>query len=243
MAFAVLVVDCYAPLEERTQPRRVERFADLRVVKRLRLVEQEPPIAIGAGNERVFRFGSERQRAFERFCTVEQLAQSIVIEPLQDQDLRAAEQCRIERKAGIFRGRADQRHRAAFDERQEAVLLRTVEAVDLVHEQQRTLSRFGRLVGGSEGLLEIGDSAEHRADAFEAHADTVREQSCDSRFARAGRPPQDHARQAARSDHPADCAFGAGQVFLPDDVLQRRRPQPVGEWSVFARRIRGLRLR
>ena len=35
-----------------------------------------------------------------------------------------------------------------------------------------------------------------------------------------GRPPQDHRRQFARRDHPPDRAVGAGQMLLPDDLVE-----------------------
>ena len=98
-----------------------------------------------------------------------------MVEPLQYQHLRAAEQRCVECEAGIFGGRADQCNGAAFDERQEAVLLRAVETVNLVHKQQRALARLGGLVCGDESLLQIGNTAKDRTDAFEAHTDAVRE--------------------------------------------------------------------
>ena len=98
-----------------------------------------------------------------------------MVEPLQYQYLRAAEQCGVQREAGIFGGRADQCNGAAFDEWQEAVLLCAVETVNLVNKQQRALARLGGLVCGGESLLQIGDTAKDRTDAFEAHTDAVRE--------------------------------------------------------------------
>ncbi|KKM84610.1 hypothetical protein LCGC14_1297350, partial [marine sediment metagenome] len=59
-------------------------------------------------------------------------------EPALAPDLDA-EQSGREREAGVLGGGAHQRHRAALDDGQEAVLLRAVEAVDLVHEQQGAL--------------------------------------------------------------------------------------------------------
>ena len=44
------------------------------------------------------------------------------------------------------------------------------------------------------------------------------------------------ARLAGR-DHPADRAVGAGQMLLPDDLVERRRPQAVGERRIGRRRL------
>ena len=237
MPLAVLVIDRDAPLEKPAQRRRVERVGNLRIVERFGLVEQEPPIAIGAGDQRIARFGREGEGPLERLAAVEQLAQRLVIQPLEDQHLRAAEQCRIEREAGVFGRCAHQRHRAAFDKGQEAILLRTVEAVDLVHEQQRALTGLRGLVGSGEGLLEVGHAAEYRADAFEAHPHAIGEQPRDGGLAGAGRPPEDHARQAAGGDHSPDRAFGPGQMVLPDHLVEGCGTQPVGQRRILARSV------
>ncbi|WP_409035240.1 replication-associated recombination protein A, partial [Novosphingobium sp.] len=59
--------------------------------------------------------------------------------------------CGVEREAGVLGGRADQRYSAAFNERQKAILLGAVEAVDLVHEQQRAPA-LGVLLARAEEL-------------------------------------------------------------------------------------------
>src|SRR3546814_19457377 len=57
----------------------------------------------------------------------------------------------------------------------------------------------------------------------------------------AGRPPQDHRRELADADHAPDRAFRAGQMFLPPDIVERARPQPIGERrGIVRRRNRGL---
>ena len=243
MAFPVLVVDRDAALEKCPQCRGIERFGELGVIQRFGLVEQEPAIAIGAGDQRIARLGGQRQGPLERFAAVEQQAQRFPVEPLQDEHLRPAEQSGVEGEAGILGRRAHQRHRPAFDERQEAILLRTVEAVNLVHEQQRALAGLRSLVGSREGFLEIGHAAEHGADAFEAHAHAVGQQPCDGGLARTRRAPQDHARQAPGGDHPADRALGTGQVILSDHFAERGGPQAIGQRGILARRIRRCTVR
>ena len=74
---------------------------------------------------------------------------------MQDQDLRPAQQRRVQREARIFGRRAHQRDGALLDKGQEPVLLRAVEAVDLVHEQQRLAPDLGHGFGVSESLLEV----------------------------------------------------------------------------------------
>src|SRR3546814_8596528 len=69
------------------------------------------------------------------------------VEAVQHQHLRPAEQRGVEREAGVFGRGADEHDRAALDEGQEAVLLRTIEAVYLIDEQQGALARRRHLLG------------------------------------------------------------------------------------------------
>ena len=146
---------------------------------------------------------------------------------MQDQHLCAAEQGGVQRKAGVFGGGADQRDGAALDIGQKAVLLGTVEAVDLVNEQQRAtpLQAECALCLGKDAF-EVRDPGKYRADGGVAHADAVGQQPGDAGFARARRPPQNRRGQAPRRHHAPDGAFWPGQMFLPDDVGEGGRAQP-----------------
>jgi hypothetical protein len=62
-------------------------------------------------------------------------------ERLEAEHARAREQRRVHRERRVLRRRADERDRAVLDVRQERVLLRLVEAVDLVDEEDRALRR------------------------------------------------------------------------------------------------------
>ena len=108
---------------------------------------------------------------------------------MQDQHLRPAEQRRIEREAGIFGGCAHQRDGAAFDEGEKAILLRAVETVNLVHEQQRALPGARRHLRLGKGLFQIGNAGKYRADGHETHADGIGEQAGDAGLARPWRTP------------------------------------------------------
>ena len=52
MPVAVLVVDRHPALQELAQSGGIERLCDLRGVKRLGLVEQEPPVAVSRSHQR-----------------------------------------------------------------------------------------------------------------------------------------------------------------------------------------------
>ena len=232
MPVAILVIDGDAALQKFTQARRIKRIGQPRIVERFGLPQQEAPVAIGAGDECGAGIGGEGQGAFKAFGAGQQHFQRVMPEPFKDQHLCAGEQGGVESKAGVLGGRAHQRDCAAFDEGQEAVLLRTVEAVDFVHEQQRLLAGLRHPVSLGKGLFQVGHARKHRADRGEAHSHLVCEQSRNARLAGARWPPQDHARQFSCVHHPPDRAVGSGQMFLPDHLCQRARAQPVGQWCV-----------
>ena len=63
------------------------------------------------------------------------------IERMEHQHARARQQRGVELERRIFGGGADQHHGAVFHHRQKRILLRAVEAMHLVDEQQRALAR------------------------------------------------------------------------------------------------------
>ena len=105
--------------------------------------------------------------------------------------------------------------------RQKGVLLRPVEAVDLVDEEQRALPHLAALARAVEHLAQIGDAGEHRRERLESEIGARRaSKPRDRRLAAARRPPQDHRGELPRADHAADRSFGTEQVVLPDDFAE-----------------------
>src|SRR5581483_9887853 len=93
-------------------------------------VDEVTPVAVRNGAQRLAAAGVERQWMADRVLrALEQRLEGIVVEPPQHEHLRAREQRSVELERRIFRGGADQRDGAILDIRQEAVLLRAVEAV------------------------------------------------------------------------------------------------------------------
>ena len=125
------------------EPRRIERLGQIDREQRLGLVEQEAPVAVGRGDQRRARIGGQRQRrSSTASARVEQFAERRRVEPVEDQHLRAAEQRGVElERLGFSVVAPTSDDRAVLDIGQEAVLLRAVEAVDLVDEQQGARAR------------------------------------------------------------------------------------------------------
>ena len=103
-----------------------------------RKIEKEPPVAVGHRFQHVSGFISKRQGPpFESFCTREKSFQCHVIKATQDKHLGTGKDGRIELEGRVLSRRANEDDGAVFHMRQEAILLRSVETVDLIHEQQR----------------------------------------------------------------------------------------------------------
>jgi len=102
---------------------------------------------------------------------------------------------------GIFGGGADQHHGAVFHDRQKRILLRAVEPMHLIDEQQRSLAHFASRAGRVERLLQIGDPGKDRRELFKMQFGGVRQQPRDRGLAGARRSPEDQRTQRARRQH------------------------------------------
>ena len=109
----------------------------------------------------------------------------------------AREQRAVELEGGVLGGGADQRDGAVLHVGEEAVLLRAVEAVDLVDEQQRALAGLAPALGAVEGLAQVLHAREDGRELLEGEVGLVRQQARHRGLAGARRPPQDHALQPA----------------------------------------------
>ena len=106
---------------------------------------------------------------------------------MKHQHARPRQQRGVELERRVFGGRAHQHHGAVFHDRQERVLLRPVEAMHLVDEQQRTLAGLAPGARGIEHLFQVGDAGEHRRYLFEMQFGRIRQQPRDGGLAGAGR--------------------------------------------------------
>ena len=100
------------------------------------------------------------ERAFD------ELAQVVVIEWLEPEQRAARQERTGEREEGVLGGRADEHEEAFFDERQQHVLLRAAEAVDLVEEEDRALAALAQPAAGA--LRDLADVLHPRGDGREA---------------------------------------------------------------------------
>ena len=109
------------------------------------------------------------------------------------------------------------------------ILLRAVEAMDLVDEQQRALPALAPRARRLEHFLEIGDAGEDRRDLLEMQIGFLRQQPRHRGLAGAGRAPEHQRAERARRQHARERAVGAEQMILPHHLVELLRPQLVGE--------------
>ena len=99
-------------------------------------IEQSARVAVGIADDALFSSLGEFQfRHGDLARTLEQLLQFLRRQCMQHINLRARQQRVVHFERRILGGRADEGHQTLFDVRQKGILLRLVEAMNLIHEQ------------------------------------------------------------------------------------------------------------
>ena len=139
-------------------------------------VEQKPPVAIGHGAQGRPGFLGQRQWTAQIvFGAPQQDFEILVIEAPQHEDLRTRQQ-RPDQLEGRVLGRgADENHRAVLDHRQKGILLRAIEAMDLVDEEQRALAHLAALFRRLEDFAQIRDPGENCRQRLENQIGALRQ--------------------------------------------------------------------
>ena len=137
---------------------------------------------------------------------------------MKHQHPRPRQQRGVELEGGIFGGGADQHHGAVFHHGQKRILLRAVEPMHLVDEQQRSLAGLAPGARRVERLLQIGDAGKHRRELLEMQFGGIRQQPRHRGLAGARRSPEDQRAQRARRQHACQRAVGAEDMILADDI-------------------------
>ena len=149
---------------------------------------------------------------------------------LQHEHLRARQQRRVHLERRILRRRADQDDVAGLDAREEGVLLRLVEAMDLVHEDDRPPAHAPPpILRRGHDLLDLLDAGEHGAERHEVRLRDVGDHARERRLAGAWRSPEDDRLQQVALDRLAQRLAWREDVVLPDDLVERARAHAFGE--------------
>ena len=161
---------------------------------------------------------------------VEQLRRGLGRQRLQHIDRRARQQRAVDLERRVLGRRADERQQAALDERQERVLLRLVEAMHFVDEQDRCAAGLlARELGARDGVADVLDAGEHGRDRDEVGVERIGHQPRERRLAHARRAPQDHRMRLARRERDGERLARRQQMALADHLVDRLRAQPLGE--------------
>ena len=96
--------------------------------------------------------------ALEHFRAPDERFHSLGVKPVQHQHLRARQKSAVQLEGRIFGGGAHEDDRAVLDIGQKRILLRFVEAVDFIHEEQRAAALLAPDARLLEDFLQVGDA-------------------------------------------------------------------------------------
>ena len=224
------VVD--VPLGERhsLRPRRLPGELDGR--------ERGAGVAAGAAGDQ--RDDLLVERGLDRGgAAAHDLGELLLGERLELDDLAAGEEGGVDLEVGVLRRGADQRHEALLDRGQERVLLRLVEAVDLVEEEDRPLPVAAQPVAGAlHHAADVVDPGRDGRELLECGAGLVGDDAGERRLPRPGRAVQDQRAQAVILDRAPQRRALAEHVLLPDQLVERARADSLRHGASAAERSR-----
>ena len=175
--------------------------------------------------------------ATRHYCPPQHRRDLLVGQRLQRIHARAREQRAVDLERRVLGRRADQRHEAVLDRRQQRVLLGLVEAVDLVEEEDRWRPTRGATMGRAlEHGAHLGAAGLHGAQLLEHRPRVLGEDPRERRLAGAGRPVQDHRMGVTLFDRRAQRRVAAEQVLLADELGERPRAHARRQWTVVGGR-------
>ena len=192
----------------------------------LQQVQHPSGVAVGIAHQRVDGRRLERQ-SWQRACprTLDQRLQLLVIQRLQHIDLRARQQRGIHLEGRILGRCPDQRDQSRFCIGQQGILLRLVETVDLIDEEDGVTPRLQVALSLLHRGADILHPRKNSRQRNEFMPEGVRRQPRQRGLAHARRPPENHRMRLPRLECQPQRPVRPQQVLLPDHLIQRRRPQ------------------
>ena len=158
------------------------------------------------------------------------LLQRLLRERLELVHLRSREQRAVDLEVRVLGRGADQRQEPFLDGRQQRVLLRLVEAVDLVQEENRAPARAAEtLACAGEHLADVLDRRGDGGELLELGARGLGDDAGERRLAGARRPVEDRGANPVLGDREPQGGVLAEHVLLPDELVEASRPEPLCE--------------
>ena len=179
------------------------------------------------------------------FClktTVDERRKIVMREWFQTKQSRPTAQRGVQFEVRILGRRPDQDHRSVLDGRKQRILLRDVEPVDLVDEDDRFAVLFTQTTpSGGDCLANVLDSRRDRRKADELGLRRIGDDLGERRLAGSGWPPEDDRRQSVIFDESTQWTPRGKQMRLADDVVEPTRAESRSErglaTQLFARRV------
>ena len=157
---------------------------------------------------------------------VQELLQVGHLKGLEHEDLAAGQEGSNHLERRVLRRGADQDDRTRLHGTQQGILLRLVEAVDLVDEKDRCTGlgkeRLG--LGGVDDLAHFLHAGTDRGKRIEIPLQTARNNPGQGGLSHTGRSPKNEGRQSAGVHHVPQDASGADQMLLAYVIGQRFGP-------------------
>ena len=179
--------------------------------------------------------GVEGADAFPRVRegTVDEGRDVLAGERLQLEDAGAGDQRAVDLEVRVLGGRADEDHGAVLDEREEVVLLRLVEAVDLVDEEDGLPAVAAVvLLRAGDDLLEVLLSGDGRVHLLEVGLRGVRDDLREGRLAGARRAVKDEGAELVGPDRAVEQGARGDDLLLADDFVEGLRAHAGGQRRV-----------
>ena len=154
-------------------------------------------------------------------------------ERLQLEDAGTGDQRAVDLEVRVFGSRADEDHRAVLDEREEIVLLRLVEAVDLIDEEDGLPAvATVVLLRAGDDLLEVLLSGDGGVHLLEVGLRGVRDDLREGRFAGARRAVKDEGAELVGLDRTVEQGAWGDDLLLADDFVEGFRTHTGGQRRV-----------
>ena len=149
---------------------------------------------------------------------------------LQLVDLRPRQERGVDLEVRVLGRRPDQRQDPLLDRRQERVLLRLVEAVDLVQEENRAPAvRPEPLPCARDHLAHLGHARRHRRELLELGTGRVRDHTGKRRLPASRRTVEDRRADAVLGDREPQGRLLSEDLLLAHEFLEPLRPHPERE--------------
>src|ERR1700688_2623720 len=146
---------------------------------------------------------------------------------LQHIDAAAREQGGVDFEGRVFCRRSDQADAAFFDMRQKGVLLRLVEAVNFVDEDDGARAVLAGAGGVAYYPLDFLDAREHSRKFDKVSLCDAGNNFGESSFACTRRAPEDHRRRIIAFDLHAQRFARSDQMLLPNKFVERARTHAI----------------